>query len=100
MAQIKLHSAQDAIEQAYKEGGYDPNWNVKALRAFPELILRALTDPLFWQALGKARGWDGSTWGNGNKDVRYQDGWFYFSHQWFSNRMVGDEEAKFWESLP
>jgi len=68
-------------------------------------ILKSLTDPLFWQALGKARGW--------GKEANLQGGphtnqwsnwipycWAWFAHEWFEVCMVGGDEAKFWQSLP
>lgn len=48
---------EQAIKDASKKGGYDPSWNVANVLEFPELIDRALLDPAFWQALGRAQGW-------------------------------------------
>lgn len=49
------------MEQAIRkaiEGGYNPNWNIHKIQEFPELYDKALLDPLFWQALGKAEWWN------------------------------------------
>lgn len=63
-------------------------------------------DPLFWQALGKARGW-------GDEEVRgtilYDDQttkifanhlWFNFAEEWFETRLSNGDERAFWQSLP
>src|SRR5665811_255766 len=55
MTMNNLHSKQDAIDQAFAEGGYAVERN-HPHKASEELFL---LDPLFWQALGKAMGWGG-----------------------------------------
>lgn len=112
----KLTSVQDAIEQA-KSQGWDFELDVR----------EAFTNPLFWQALGKARGWEVTKeWYCEEKDCSFRK--TYFSHHdhtfcprdgkklkirtedtgaslrraydWFENRMVGGSEEEFWKSLP
>jgi hypothetical protein len=102
----KLYSAQDAIEQAI-EGGYDIEGYTTNLDAFSDLKNATMLDPLFWQALGKARGWTEVLVGNGG--IVESDGrvlsqgfvpeWKMMAHDWLSMRFDGDEN-KFWQSLP
>ena len=117
-----LHSAQDAIEQAI-EGGWRPYWYGQYSYEFKKQYIvvklgggeiefyqyeTALTDPLFWQALGKARGWwQGEQWRYNEEDENenivgglYLFDWQYHAIEWMRNRMVGGDEQKFWESLP
>jgi hypothetical protein len=103
----KLNNAQDAIQQAI-EGGYSYNGVVKnftknnkqmaivsLLRRGDELML----DPLFWQALGKARGWDPEP--EGTPDGGYaNNSWESVALDWFLNRLSSGDETEFWESLP
>lgn len=57
-----------------------------------------LTDPLFWQALGKARGWDEEP--VGTPDGGYANiSWESVALDWFLERLRGMDETKFWESL-
>ena len=88
----QLHNVQDAIKQAI-EGGYDISkqfrFNLPRNYENSEVLRNdVLLDPLFWQALGKGRGWKG-------------EDWKYFGTDWFkTTRMSGGDETKFWESLP
>jgi hypothetical protein len=116
-----LHTAQDAIEQAI-EGGWKPSmcrksfnlakdgvWEFEGGRfsfGHKEDIYRwsvsyeeIFTDPLFWQALGKARGWNDGTHRAGNGELTSIAYWRRASIGWFENRMAGGDETKFWESL-
>ncbi len=98
----QLHSSQDAIEQAIK-GGYHffpikiGNRTVLDIKnstlSFDEAVKLdiLLLDPLFWQALGEARGW-------GNPTI--PTSWLIASSSWFKLRMEGGDENKFWQSLP
>ena len=106
-----LHSAQDAIEQAI-EGGYKTDkaenplfLSLSRTKKYDgnDLTYRddykvaldcTFTDPLFWQALGKARGWN--NWSDG--ETHYL-GWRENAKRWFLSRMVGGDENKYWESL-
>lgn len=111
----KLTSAQDAIEQAIK-GGYsdllkDSEWidhgkiaakpyryEIKFKDGGTVDVGAVFTDPLFWQALGKARGWkpvSDDFW-----EGESISEWLLFAHRWLENRMVGGDEQKFWERIP
>ncbi len=103
----QLHSTEDAIEQAI-EGGWKPKgatrWPIS-----PELSQvnlydgNTLTDPLFWQALGKAQGWEGEKCDCVTETCAETHGatdWKWQAIKWFENRMAGGDEQKFWESLP
>lgn len=116
---MKLNNEQDAIKQAI-EGGWKPfEWSVmpkvktisprdKVWFRHPERgdISRPTTeiflDPLFWQALGNARGWgmipSGETGRSGA--ILYENAYKQAARCWFETRISGGDEAKFWESLP
>jgi hypothetical protein len=56
-------------------------------------------DPLFWQALGKTRGWSEKTILTtfpGNVEVRE---WLMHALDYFETRLSGGDETKFWQSL-
>jgi hypothetical protein len=124
MNNIKLTSAQDAIKQAI-EGGYNPKqgWiEVIAPNHKPKKnpygysLFEILTDPLFWQALGKARGWKNSMVARkeylvpivqgdiGHQEVNHSlspyPAWFWYARLWMETRMSGGDETELWESLP
>lgn len=108
---MKLHNAQDAIKQAI-EGGwkelrgeitiqkngvnggiyhYDWAWGVTATglpHGLPLLVI--FTDPLFWIALGKVRGWNNKWPNEDSKDN---------AARWFDTHYHNGDENKFWESL-
>lgn len=126
----KLSSSQDAIKLAI-EGGWkkedSPVFEVGDIKdiywvrfereidqrqiptIFPDSIL---LDPLFWQALGKARGWEkcGACDGSGacidvacwacRATGKWPDGWKDYASNWFHTRMNNGSESDFWESLP
>lgn len=100
---FKLSSAQDAIRQAEEKGKYDP----KSRFGRDEKYI--LLDPLFWQALGKARGWDEADHTGGEaqfsgawelQEERARNKWKLFAAKWFETRLSNGDEQKFWESLP
>jgi hypothetical protein len=94
----KLNSAKDAIKQA-REAGYDASLritpcDIEGIEVYH--VGDTLLDPLFWQTLGKARGW--------NEEEGDADGswfpWMIHAQQWFKETMYGGDETKFWQSLP
>jgi hypothetical protein len=96
----KLNSAQEAIKQAI-EGGYDEkNATINHPFSNREAIVEGMVlhDPLFWQALGKARGWE--------KEIAFSPFeptipyWLYEAKAWFGTCMLNGDENKFWQSLP
>jgi hypothetical protein len=115
----KLSSAQDAIKQAHEEGHWlcPKELDGKSYSQATDIVF---LDPLFWQALGKARGWKDrmhvcngcglnldikeiTTWNKCRKcdsDVEHQYGYKLWAHQWFENSLSNGDEQKFWESLP
>jgi hypothetical protein len=113
----QLHNAQDAIEQAI-EGGYEVAGVKTTLKeihhstAFFEYGIEAatpilFTDPLFWQALGKARGWiekQAQSKEEREKASGYhiveQDVCEKYAIQWFKTRLSNVDEIKFWQNLP
>lgn len=107
---MKLTSAQDAIEQAI-EGGYQGEATISQYGGLVTDVI--FLDPLFWKALGKARGWSDTHDHNitvrkfpppeFKEEIVSDDIVKQFqlhSHQWFETRMSGGDENKFWEYLP
>lgn len=127
----KLQNAEDAVEQAI-EGGYlggKPFAHYRksshqivyqeedyVLPKLTKTILEAMSDPLFWQALGKVRGWEKVERQVGKpyviKDAlgrpeKIGRGWtetvepeIYYAHCWFDTRQSNGSEDKFFQSLP
>lgn len=57
-------------------------------------------DPKFWQALGKALGWDdGEIERVGYADGRYPWMWQFIAHQFYDLILTGGDTNKFWEEL-
>jgi hypothetical protein len=116
---MKLTSAQDAIKQAI-EGGYKPAGGgslpfeaatnpteAAYILAGVRIVTRVLTDPLFWQALGTARGWrekDEQTARlvklAGGIMMEKQAQWFRQAEKWFETRLLTRDEGTYWENLP
>lgn len=103
---MKLSNAKDAIKQAI-EGGYKQyEEHVRVLNGvlYPlEVDGRhysqsdIFTDPLFWQSLGKARGW---VFNFKEADDSIYNQWERIAKQWFETRLSNGDEEKFWQSLP
>jgi hypothetical protein len=86
----------EAIDLAIK-GGYDAHFDrpigIKDLRT---CVLR----PEFWQALGKALGWDdGDHTDEGYAFSEYYWMWQYKAHKYFDLLLTGGETEKFWQDL-
>jgi hypothetical protein len=91
----KLTNAQDAIQQAI-EGGYTPHTHIDKCDWSP--VDHHLSDPLFWKALGRARGLTGVV--VSDNIIGYQNTWQGYTTVWFETRLSNGDETKFWESLP
>jgi len=94
---MKLNNAQDAIRQAI-EGGYIPPIGERSAEAWIAIII---TDPFFWQALGKARGWlkRNDAWAAYDKWNK-GDEWKYYAHFCLKTRLSNGDETAFWQNLP
>lgn len=97
---MKLNSEQDAIKQAL-EAGYKTSYH--DLQAIgdgykPERILQ---DPAFWQALGKARGWE-SPYGvcPNCEELSEMEAWKYHALRYFETKLSGGDTNQFWLTLP
>jgi hypothetical protein len=85
---------EQAFEDAYQCGfatrGTREKWNEEAMQAM------CFLDPLFWQALGKARGWtvceSGSIWQGVPK-------WRYWWHRFIDHLADGKDAESFFKSL-
>jgi hypothetical protein len=97
----QLHNAQDAIRQAIEGGGYE-----NKAKYSHRVILQ---DRLFWQALGKARGWGEADVLHSTETYRYTDGghrleihkefWKIQALRYLETCLSGGDEKKFWEDL-
>jgi len=119
IAQMKLTSPREAINQVFGKG-YLPacfktpftseyaywiddgcHFSIQDVEETPcATFTQVCLDPLFWQELGKARGWSEKiimTTFPGNVDVRE---WWMHALDYFETRLSGGDETKFWESLP
>lgn len=102
------------IEQAIKkaiEGGYKApccNRDIKLAEHLTENLNMVFLDPLFWQCLGKAMGWDGS--GECNCDMRegiHHDqcpandfkNWLYHWHRFIDHLAEGKDAESFFKEL-
>lgn len=108
-----LHNEQDAIKQAIDEGAYkgegarfnyleatfnDVGWYRKDGYAENENLADVLQDPDFWQALGKARGWEKCE--HKTDYMNHPFTWGYYALRYFETLMSKGDMQKFWESLP
>src|SRR5436853_2595530 len=96
----------NAIKLAIEKGGYanftqSADWSVR-----PDYIMAVIVqDPLFWQALGKALGWDKYSsgdgfWGfTGDEEYREELTWKTKAHQHFDLVLTGGDTEKFWKEL-
>ena len=84
----------NAIKLAIEKGGY--KGLIKFADYGEELKNKAVLDPLFWQALGKALGWEEKV----NRIDTYSEvwEWKYQAHQYLHAKFNGTEE-KFWKEL-
>ncbi len=101
---IKLQH--EAYELAIQKGGYNPDH--ERYKFFETIIL----DPLFWQALGKALGWDiavcehcGKCWRRKEKCAIYQEfggvlePWLYHALRYYELNLTGGDTEKFWKKF-
>lgn len=129
---MTLHNEQEAIKQAIEGGwqAYQLEYKNNEVQIDTERVLiyshdrlvkdfsyeKILLDPLFWQALGKARGWkeekcmDESDFPNASDGfklilkeiiipVREYD-WKYNAIRYFETRLSSGDLKSFWENLP
>ncbi len=93
----------EAIKLAIEKGGYN-NLTVSQMEHAKAGNLREefyVLDPLFWQALGKALGWEEQSFGY-ETSYGYWEGkpeWNYFAHMYFDLLLTGGDTEKFWKEL-
>lgn len=103
MKNIKLNNAQEAIEQAIEGGWNDDNYAFGVEDKSKEKIVvgawcytdNVFLDPLFWQALGKVRGWKAPIGLEGDDQCRHIARIWFDTHVWHP-----ENETNFWQSLP
>jgi hypothetical protein len=88
----------EAIKLAIEKGGYktvsEEHWKQYGVKEF--IIL----DPLFWQALGKALGWNETD--KLAHDLHSPDIeplWYLFAMEYFDLVLTGGDTEKFWKEL-
>lgn len=114
----------EAIKLAIEKGGYrirgytDPRYEyisadkgelvyryegeVSSVKFWPAMFNEYVLDPLFWQALGKALGWD-----NGGYYHHYPDNfsrfwqteWLYHALHYHELNLTGGSTEKFWNEV-
>jgi hypothetical protein len=99
----------NAIKLAVEKGGYDtPSTKIITLqgRRYGLNTINkwyqayVMTDPLFWQALGKALGWSKELYKDNPFDgTAIWQTWQYHAHQYFDLVLTGGDTEKFWKSL-
>ena len=88
-----------AIREAVK-GGYDRSRALSSEGLEEQSYL--FLDPLFWQGLGKARGWKPVTWPNTNhpKELHYRlEGWHWQMHRFIDHLAEGKDSESFFANL-
>lgn len=83
----------EAIQKAI-EGGYDHDYTFLVDMMEGRKDTMFLLDPLFWQALGKAKGWDddeGNIWGGKR--------WLGFWHDFIDHLAEGKPAEDFFTNL-
>jgi len=108
---MTLHNETEAIKQAV-EAGYKPdfktiNYSYAQLdpadkksnyRFINELEVMTAA---FWQALGKARGWDADVEKTGTYlDMLSTENWKHHALRYFEVKLSGGDLNQFWETLP
>lgn len=82
----------EAIKLAIEKGGYIPFSDELACWEDHTAL-----DPLFWQALGKALGWDeGKFYGY---TIRFIPKYVHFALQYHEINLTGGDINKFWKEL-
>ncbi len=89
-----------AITDAVEHGGWD--WQAFQARAglaedSDAPIAEVMMDREFWQALGKARGWDGPAYFR-SKDYEVEP-WKFFALSFMEHIMCGDDAESFFAAL-
>ncbi len=99
------------MEQVIKksiEGGYAKG-REDFISKMPEFALSQIwLDPLFWQCLGNAMGWNDEMWveyryplatGKGNFRQEYQPEWQYYWHRFIDHLANGKDAESFFSNL-
>lgn len=124
---MRLTNAKDAIKQVFGKGYFPARFEIPLNSEYGYWIdddgchfslqdveeqpcvtfTQVCLDPLFWQALGKARGWikEASVFPKSSgawkmEQERNQKMWKIYALDYFETRLSGRDERKFWESLP
>lgn len=92
-----------AIVDAVEKGGYQGmGWKSGVKWIIEHQIPHVLLDPFFWQAIGRARGWDeGGITAEKNWQITYSQNWMW-AHQWhrlISHLVAGKGVESFFATL-
>lgn len=77
---------EETIQKAV-EGGYDNNWFINTELVRKDILCQILLDPLFWQSLGKAMGWEDVELWKQNKASLFD--WNYQWHRFIDHLAEG-----------
>lgn len=90
----------EAIRLAIEEGGYkkDPHL-IDLMPLSNKTLALAVLDPLFWQALSKALGWDKTHTVWFKQSWENREPWLNHAHQHFDLILTGGDIESFWKEL-
>lgn len=108
-----MNSLENAIREAVEKGGYIPpsveheSEMAAAVTYFVSYPYRVLLDPLFWSALGRARGWEGDnfyaghTWQYNDRlaQITLLDDWENTMHDFIQHLIEGKDAESFFAAL-
>jgi len=98
---------EQAIKEAVEKGGYHEGYHLahfgdfgdvlfaadKGARSIAVVVAEILLDPSFWQALGKARGWDATV------AIPVMQDWLGYWHKFINHLAEGKDAESFFASL-
>jgi hypothetical protein len=102
---MKLQNEQDAIQQAveagYPEYVYCENFDMYESTG-SHCESEVLLDPAFWQALGKARGWENSVcfFNSFVNRKECDECWKLHALGYFETKLSGADTSQFFKDLP
>ena len=89
---------QETIQKAI-DGGWKKEFVVEPMDTPQANFAKAMIDPLFWQALGKAMGWKDSDECGSCKCPVTQEAWYYHWHRFVDHLAKDRSIESFFEQL-
>lgn len=82
-----IASSEESLDQWLKFGGAEQAWAFIAL------------DPLFWEALGRAKGWKDETLADEELKVWLNPEWYDKANMFYDLILTGQSTDRFWKEL-